>query len=158
MLYTVVIEGGRALEQGQLLKILSRTDLPIRLKDEAFTVVEAVIGDVDNEWHLARLDFSGGQLWFRDPGLIVGHRVRTRILARDVSLAKQPPRQSSIQNVLHGKVEAIGADEHPGLAIVRILIGNSRFLARLTRRALADLNLEPVQNIWIQVKSVALME
>lgn len=156
--YIVVMEDGRALGQGQLLEILARTDLPIRIGDEAFAIIEAVIGEVDNEWHLARLDFPGGQLWVRDPGLVVGHRVRIRILARDVSLAKQPPQQSSIQNVLHGKVEAIGGDEHPGLAIVRILIGNSRFLARLTIRAVADLNLEPEQNIWIQVESVALME
>ncbi len=156
--YIVVMEDGRALGQGLLVEILARTDLPIRIGEKAFAVVEAVIGAVDTEWHLARLDFPGGQLWFRDPGLVVGHRARIRILARDVSLAKQPPQQSSIQNVFQGKVEAIGGDEHPGLAIVRILIGNSRFLARLTRRAVAELNLELKQNIWVQVKSVALME
>ncbi len=126
--------------------------------DETYAIVEALIGEVDNEGHLARLDFPGGQMCFRDPGLVVGHRVRIRALARDVSLVKQPPQQSSIQTVLHGQVDATGGDEHPALAIVRILIGDSRFLARLTRLAVAELNLEPGQNIWVQVKVVSLME
>jgi len=57
-----------------------------------------------------------------------------------------------------GKVDAIGEDEHPGLAIVRVQIGNSRILARLTKRAVSDLNLAPDQQVWVQVKSVALMD
>jgi len=60
--------------------------------------------------------------------------------------------------VLAGTVEAIGEDEHPGLAVVRLRIGNAKLLARLTRRAVAELCLEAEQEIWGQVKSVALME
>lgn len=156
--YIVAMEGGRALAQGPLAETLTRTDLPIRIGEDACAIVEATIGAVDNEWHLTRVDFPGGSLWFRDPGLAVGRRVRVRVLARDVSLARQPPQQSSIQNVLPGKVDAIGEDEHPGLAIVRIRLGETRLVARLTKRAVADLDLAPDQEIWIQVKSVALME
>jgi molybdate transport system ATP-binding protein len=56
------------------------------------------------------------------------------------------------------KVAAIGDDEHPGLAIVQVQVGESKLVARLTRRAVANLNLQPEQEIWVQVKSVALME
>lgn len=156
--YIVAMEGGRALAQGPLAETLTRTDLPIRIGEDACAIVEATIGAVDNAWHLTRVDFSSGSLWLRDPGLAVGRRVRVRVLARDVSLARQPPQQSSIQNVLPGKVDAIGEDEHPGLAIVRIRLGETRLVARLTKRAVADLDLAPDQEIWIQVKSVALME
>lgn len=156
--YIVVMDGGRAQAQGPLAETLTRIDLPIRIGEEACAILETVIGAVDTEWHLARVDFSGGSLWFRDPGLAVGRRIRVRVLARDVSLSRQPPEQSSIQNVLLGKIDAIGTDEHPGLAIVRIQLGTSKLVARLTRRAVADLHLEPGQEIWIQVKSVALME
>jgi molybdate transport system ATP-binding protein len=156
--YIVAMEGGRSLAQGPLAETLTRTDLPIRIGEDACAIVEAIIGKVDVDWHLARVDFAGGSLWLRDPGLAVGNRVRVRILARDVSLARLPPQQSSIQNVLPGKVDAIGEDEHPGLAIVRIRLGTSRLVARLTRRAVADLDLVPDQEIWVQVKSVALME
>ena len=110
------------------------------------------------EGAVGAVDLGGGSLWFRDPGLAVGCRVRVRVQARDVSLSRQPPVQSSIQNVLPGRIEAIGDDEHPGLAIVRVQVGESRLLARLTRRAVANLNLEPGQPIWVQVKSAALTE
>lgn len=156
--YIVVMEDGHALAHGPLAETLSRIDLPIRIGDEPCAILEATIGAVDSAWHLARCDFPGGQLWFRDPGLAVGLRVRIRILARDVSLAMQPPQQSSIQNVLHGEVEAVGEDEHQGLTIVRVRIGASRLLARLTKRAAADLKLETDRQVWIMVKSVAMME
>ena len=156
--YIVAMEDGRVLVQGPLSETLTRTDLPIKIGEDACAIIETTIGEVDANWHLVRVDFSGGNLWFRDPGLAVGRRVRVRVLARDVSLSRQPPQQSSIQNVLLGTVDAIGGDEHPGLAIVRIRIGTSKMVARLTRRAVAELHLEPGQEIWIQVKSVALME
>jgi len=156
--YIVAMEDGRVLVQGPLSETLTRTDLPIKIGEDACAIIETTIGEVDANWHLARVDFPGGRLWFRDPGLAVGSRVRVRVLARDVSLARQPPEQSSIQNVLLGQVDAVGEDEHPGLAIVRVRIGASKLVARLTKRALADLKLESDQDVWIQVKSVALME
>ena len=156
--HIVVMRDGRAQAQGPLAETLTRTDLPIRILEEPCAVVQAVIGAIDADWQLARVDLAGGSLWFRDPGLVIGSRVRVRVLARDVSLSRQPPEQSSIQNVLPGRIEAIGQDEHPGLAMVRVRLGESRLLARLTRRAVAGLHLEPDQPIWVQVKSVALTE
>nr|WP_315984978.1 TOBE domain-containing protein [Pseudomonas mendocina] len=79
-----------------------------------------------------------------------------RVLARDVSLAEQPGR-SSIQNVLRGQVDAIGNDEHPGLALVRVRVGDAMLLARLTKRAVTSLSVTPGQTLWVQVKSVALI-
>ncbi len=156
--YIVAMEDGRVLVQGPLSETLTRTDLPIKIGEDTCAIIETTIGEVDANWHLARIDFPGGNLWLRDPGLVVGSKVRVRILARDVSLARQPPEQSSIQNVLPGQIDAIGKDEHPGLAIVRVRIGASRLVARVTKRAVAGLKLEPDQDTWIQVKSVALME
>jgi molybdate transport system ATP-binding protein len=156
--YIVAMEDGRALAQGPLAETLTRVDLPIRIGEDTCAVLEASIGAIDTQWHLARVDFSGGSLWFRDPGLPVGRKVRVRVFARDVSLVRQPPARSSIQNVLAATVEAIGEDAHPGLAVVRVRIGATKLLARLTRRAVAELCLEAEQEIWVQVKSVGLME
>jgi molybdate transport system ATP-binding protein len=156
--YIVAMEGGKVLAMGPLAETLTRIDLPIRIGEEVGAILQATIGAVDADWHLAQVHFSGGRLWLRDPGLPAGSRVRIRVFARDVSLARKRPGQSSIQNVMLGKVDAIGEDEHPGLAIVRVTIGDSRILARLTKRAVADLDLAPDQQVWVQVKSVALMD
>ena len=155
--HLVAMEGGRVLASGPLADTLARLDLPIRLGEDAGAILHATVGAVDHDWHLLRVDFEGGSLWARDQGLTVGRRVRVRVLARDVSLAEQPG-TSSIQNVLRGRVDAVGDDEHPGLALVRVQVGNAMLLARLTKRAAASLKVTPGLELWVQVKSVALME
>jgi molybdate transport system ATP-binding protein len=156
--HLVAMENGRALTCGPLAGTLARLDLPIRLGEDSGAILEATIAEVDSAWHLARVAFAGGSLWTRDQGLSVGHRLRVRVLARDVSLAVEPPGESSIQNVLQGCVDAIADDDHPGLALVRVKVGDAMFLCRLTRRAAVSLDIVPGQDVWVQVKSVALME
>lgn len=156
--HLVVLDDGRVLVNGPLAETLARLDLPIRLGEDVGVVIDATIGAIDEQWHLARVDFSGGSLWTRDRGLPIGRKVRVRVLARDVSLAEEHPGQSSIQNVLRGRIDAIANDEHPGLALVRVQVGESTLVARLTKRAAAELNVTLGQALWVQVKSVALME
>ncbi len=155
--YLVAMEAGRALACGPLADTLARLDLPIRLGEDAGAILDATIGAVDARWHLARVDFAGGSLWARNPGLSLGRKVRVRVLARDVSLAEQPG-NSSIQNVLRGQVDAIGDDDHPGVALARVRVGSTVLLARLTRRAAHELAVSAGKELWVQVKSVALLE
>lgn len=156
--HIVAMEQGRVVACGPLGETLARLDLPIRLGEDVGVVLDATVGAIDGEWHLARVDFAGGSLWTRDRGVPAGKRVRVRVLARDVSLAVHEPGASSIQNVLDGTVEALGEDDHPGLLLVRVEVGASRLVARLTRRSAAQLGINPGQRISVLVKSVALME
>jgi molybdate transport system ATP-binding protein len=121
-------------------------------------VIDATIGAIDETWHLARVDFAGGNLWTRDHNLPVGKKVRVRVLARDVSLTLDDPGRSSIQNVHPATVEAIAADDHPANQLVRVTLGETRLLSRLTRRAVEQLGIAPGLPVRAQVKSVALME
>lgn len=155
--HLVLLDGGRVIGSGPLAQTLVRLDLPIRLGADVGAILDGVVGEVDQRWHLVRIDFAGGSLWTPDHGFTVGRRVRVRVLARDVSLAEQPG-VSSIQNVLAGTVDAIGDDEHPGLLLVRVRVGAAVMLARLTRRSAAGLGVEVGQAIHVQVKSVALLE
>ncbi len=154
--HLVVLEQGRALASGPLGDTLSRLDLPVRLGEDAGVVIDACVGSIDPQWHLARMDFDGGHLWTRDPQLPAGTHARVRILARDVSLARDEPGRSSIQNVMQGRIDGIADDEAPGLALVRVKVGSAAILARVTRRSLAELGLQVGDRVWVQVKSVAL--
>jgi molybdate transport system ATP-binding protein len=109
------------------------------------------------------MDVGGAlALWARDPGRPLGSRVRVRVLARDVSLTRAPQTGTSIGNQLRGVVEAMADDDHPGLALVRVRIGEGEraapVLARLTRRSAHALGLAPGMPVWAQVKTVALLE
>ncbi len=154
--HLVVMQDGQVTASGGLAETLARVDLPIRLGEDAGVVIDATIGTVDAAWHLARLDFDGGFLWSRDPGLPPGTPARVRVLARDVSIAREHPGKSSIQNILRGRIEAIVEDDSPGLALLRLQVGQVALLARVTRRSLAELALHEGDHAWIQVKSVAL--
>jgi len=155
--YLVVIDNGRVRAQGLLAETLTQLDSPLPLGEDVGTVLDATVGEIDTAWHLARVDFAGGSLWTPNPALPLGCAVRVRVLARDVSLAATPPEQSSIQNVLRGQVDALADDTHPGLLLVRVQVGGSQLLARVTRRAAAALQINIGQTVWVQVKTVALM-
>jgi molybdate transport system ATP-binding protein len=155
--HLVAMEAGKVLANGPLAAMLARLDLPLRLGEDTGVILDAIVGAVDKDWHLSRVDFGGGSLWTRNHGLPIGHRVRVRVLARDVSLATDLGK-SSIQNVLRGKVDAIADEEDPGITLVRVRVGEVMLLARLTRRAATSLGLVSGQELWVQVKSVALME
>ncbi|MBU3695954.1 molybdenum ABC transporter ATP-binding protein [Dechloromonas sp.] len=156
--HIVAMDGGRVVAHGPLGETLARLDLPIYLGEDAGVVLDATVGEVDAEWQLCRVAFPGGSLWTRDHGIAPGKPVRIRVLARDVSLALGEPSHSSIQNILPGVVDCIGPDDHPGLLLVRVAIGASSLIARLTRRSADQLGLEPGKAVFAQVKSVALLE
>ena len=156
--HIVALDNGHVVAHGPLGETLARIDLPIRLGEDAGVVLDATVGAIDAEWHLARVDFTGGSLWTRSHGLPLGRKVRVRVLARDVSLALDDPGRSSIQNVQKASIEAIAEDEHPAQLLVRLVVGESRLLARLTRRSAKQLGIAPGLAVYMQVKSVALME
>ncbi|RKT60956.1 molybdate transport system ATP-binding protein [Azonexus fungiphilus] len=156
--HIVALDGGRVVAAGPLAETLARIDLPIRLGEDVGVVLDASVDEIDADWQLMRVAFAGGSLWTRQRDLPPGRRVRVRVLARDVSLAIDEPGRSSIQNVLPARVEAIAADEHPGLLLVRVTVGASRLVARVTRRSADQLGIAPGSAVHVQVKSVALME
>ncbi len=155
--HLVVMDGGRILADGPLIDTLARVDLPIRLGEDAGVVLDAVVEQRDADWHLARVAFAGGAVWARDAGHPPGHRVRVRILARDVSLALEHASGTSILNILPAEVREIADDEHPGQALVSLDVGGSPLVARLTRRSIHALALAPGKRVHAQIKAVALV-
>jgi len=80
-----------------------------------------------------------------------------RILARDVSIALTRHSGTSILNTLPAVVTELADDGHPALALVKLDVGGSPLLARLTRRSAHGLGLAPGQLVYAQIKAVALI-
>lgn len=155
--HIVVMESGCAVATGPLTETLARLDLPIQLGEDMGVVLTAVVAERDAAWHLVRVEFPGGSLWVRDGGQAIGSPVRVRVLARDVSIALQPLEGTSIQNCLRAEVEEMAGDNHPALSLLRLRMGPSPLLARLTQRSASGLGLAPGIQVWVQIKAVALM-
>ncbi|MDP2786916.1 MAG: molybdenum ABC transporter ATP-binding protein [Pseudomonadota bacterium] len=166
--HIVVMEAGRAVAAGPLTETLARLDLPIHLGEDAGVVLDAVVAERDTQWQLARAKFSDNpdaSVWVRDSvnpgGHAIGHRVRVRILARDVSLALTRHSGTSILNILPAAVTELATElateAHPALTLVRLNMGGAPLLARLTRRSAHDLGLKPGQIVYAQIKAAALI-
>jgi molybdate transport system ATP-binding protein len=154
--HLVVLEEGRVLASGPLAATLARLDLAANFQDDAGVMIETTLQahDADGLSHLA---FAGGVLLVVQRDAAVGTRVRCRIHARDVSLALERPRGSSITNILPARVDAVGPSGTPGQVLVRLLVGDTALLARITERSRRELAIAPGCALWAQVKAVALL-
>lgn len=156
--HLVVLEAGKALASGPLTETLARLDLPIRQDEDAGVVLEAKVAERDPRWHLARVEFPGGDLWVRDAGVETGHKLRVRVLARDVSIALEKQEQTSILNRLPATITDVADNGHPAVQLVRVEVGSTPLLSRLTARSAHNLALKPGKQVWVQIKSVAVLE
>lgn len=154
----VAMEDGRIVASGPLNETLTRLDFPIKLGEEVGSVLQANVVERDAQWQLAKASFDGGELWFRDSGHAIGSPVRVRVFARDISLSLQHHSDTSIVNSLPAVVEEISTEQHPGLALVKLRVGNTPLVARLTHRSAHHLELTPGKPIWAQIKSVAIIQ
>ena len=154
--HLVVMAQGHVVAAGPLSETLAQFDATQGAED-AGVVLKATVVERDADWHLARVTFDGGSLWVRDEGQSVGASVRVRIQARDVSLALGPAQQSSVLNSVPALVEALQPDDHPAQQRVRLRIGPSPVLARITQRSSTALGLAPGHAVWLHIKAVAVL-
>jgi molybdate transport system ATP-binding protein len=154
--HLVVLEEGRVLASGPLAATLARLDLAANFQDDAGVMIETTLQAHDDDG-LSHLAFSGGVLLVVQRNAAVGTRVRCRIHARDVSLALERPRGSSITNILPARIDAVGPSGTPGQVLVRLLVGDTALLARITERSRRELAIAPGCAVWAQVKAVALL-
>jgi len=157
--HLVLMEQGQVQAQGPLQEVLARSGQPLSPENEAGVVLEGYLCQWDERWQLAQFDFGEGRLWLPHPRPVQPHkRLRVQVLARDVSLALQENREQSIQNLLPARIEQIQTEVSPGTSLVRLHCGRTPFLSRLTTRAVHQLGLQPGRQVWMQIKTAALVE
>jgi molybdate transport system ATP-binding protein len=154
MLY---LEGGQLRAFGPLNQMLTRTDLPLAHLDEAETALEGRLVAHDPEYRLSYVEIAGEWLALPLTKLPLGCSVRVGIQARDVSLALERPRYSSILNILRGQVLDLIEDPAGAQTLVRIDLGGAVLLSRITRRSAMELQIARGLSVYAQVKAVALM-
>lgn len=155
--YLVVLREGRVTACGPLHETLARIDLPSVFADEAGVVIDTQIGAHLEADYLSQLDFAGGRFYVAQRSEPVGKKLRCRIHARDVSLALELQEKNSILNRISARILDISEADNPGHVLVRLDAKGVFLLARITRRSARSLELRAGDNIWAQVKAVALL-
>ena len=153
----VLLDEGRVTAAGPAAQVLSDPASGAALGRETGALLEAEVAAQEGDG-LARLDTPAGPIWVARPDLAPGAKVRLRIVAQDVMLATEPPRQISALNVLAGTVGRIDAAPD-GSVLVRLILGeDAAILSRITARSRAALQLEPGMQVFAVLKSVSIAE
>ena len=82
-------------------------------------------------------------------------KVRLNVQAKDVSISLSHAMDSSILNILNGKIIDI-KHEPNGHCLIQIEVDGQVLLSRISGYSMKRLNLKPNQNVFAQIKAVAL--
>ena len=138
----VLMSEGRVAAVGPMADVMTRLDLrPLTGRFEAGVVVEGRIAAHDDAYQLSAVAIGDQQLAVPRLEAPPGTPVRLRIRARDVALALRPPQETSIQNLLRGRVVELGWQDGPFVEVNVAIGDDTRLTARLTRRAADDVQL-----------------
>jgi len=152
----VLVADGKVAAIGPTSEIMQRLDLfPLTGRAEAGAVIEATVERHDDSFGMTELSSRAGRWMLQRLDVPVGARVRLRVRARDVMLAKSAPADLSALNVLPGFVAAVGPHDGP-IVEVRVECGGEALVARLTRYSVERLGLAVGTPVFALVKSVAL--
>lgn len=152
----VALAEGRVVASGGVAETLGRLDLAdVQGRFEAGTMLTGRIAGQDKALHLSRIDLGAAQIEVPQIGLALGHTVRLRVRARDVSLALSRTVGLSIRNQLDARVLRIDPEPASAFAEVLLDVGGQQLRARVTRAAVADLDLSAGQSVIALLKAVS---
>lgn len=161
--HLVLLEQGRVRAAGPLADMLTRSDLPLALGDTAVSVLHGHCSGFSPADQLAVYDIDGGQLLLPHSRQGVpppGARTRLHIQARDVSLSRVMPEQTSVLNVLPAVVDSL-TENAAAQVVVRLRLGadgqGATLLSRISSLSARRLALAPGQPMYAQIKGVAMV-
>jgi molybdate transport system ATP-binding protein len=155
----VLLEKGHLVASGPLADLQSDPSSPLAKSREAAVSLRGVVEGFDEKFRLLNVAVPGGMVIAPSPPGYIGEQRRLRILASDVSLARERPGRSSILNVLPARVVQMKTLDPFELLVVVALGENgegARLLSRMTRKSWEELGLGEGQSVFAQVKYVAL--
>jgi molybdate transport system ATP-binding protein len=151
----VLMSEGKVAAAGPTSDIMQRLDLfPLTGRAEAGAVIEATVERHDDGAGLTELSSRAGLWRLHRVDAPVGARLRLRVRARDVILARYAPIDISALNVLPGVVTGVGSRDTP-IVEVRVDCNGEALIARLTRHSAEQLGLAPGLPVFAVVKGVA---
>ena len=128
-------------------------DHPLMSDDQAGAVISCRFKSFDARYGLSELVFADAPLFVPGDLSAIPGPILLHIPARDVSLSTTAIDHVSILNRVSGTIDAIVDDGEA--ALVRVGCGEQSLLARVTRRSVDELGLEPGTAVLALIKSVA---
>lgn len=159
--HLVLMEAGRVRAAGPLAALVSDPALPLSHRDDAAAVLDGRVGSFDPAYGLCTLATSAGPLLVPgDQGRAGTHR-RLKIAARDVSLGRRPPVDTSILNTLPARIHAVEEEpDHQVMVFLRLGTDGAgeAMMARISLKSWHALGLAVGDLVFARIKAVALAD
>jgi molybdate transport system ATP-binding protein len=155
----VLIDKGHVIASGPLAELQSDPSLPLAMAREAAVTLDGVVEGYDASYGLVTVGVSGGRLIIPAEPPTIGERCRVRILAADVSLARENLGPSSMLNSEPARIVSAKIIDGNEMLVVLALGAEGtggRLLSRVTRKSWDDLGLTQGIAVHARMKSVAL--
>ena len=154
--HLALLDQGKLVDQGSLLDLCSRLDTRLSHEEQAAAITIGTITQHDEAYGITELNLEGQTLFVGHLPQAPGQQRRIRIPARDVSVCRERPSDSSILNILPVTLSEI---ENSGdtRILLRLALGSQFLLARITRKSAAELQLQVGDHLFAQIKSAALL-
>lgn len=149
----VLMQNGRIISQGPLSQQLLQPQLAA---SGALSLLHAQSQGCNN--HLLQLSIGKQQLQLPAPLSSTGTQTayRLRIQARDVALSLTPLTDSSVSNQLQVSISGFNNAPHPAETLVQLTLEGQPLQALLTKQSAERLGLQVGQQVYAQIKAVAL--
>ncbi|MFK8041686.1 molybdenum ABC transporter ATP-binding protein, partial [Congregibacter sp.] len=151
----LLIDNGKIVEQGPLLELASKLDTQLAEDEAAASLLSVEVFATDSDFGLTELRVDGQSLWVAGDEHH-GSTRRLRVPARDVSVCRERPTDTSIQNILPVTLVEI-RQLSKAHCLLRLQLSEQCLLARITRRSQEDLKLRTGDQLFAQIKSTALL-
>ncbi|QYY79455.1 molybdenum ABC transporter ATP-binding protein [Pseudomonas germanica] len=157
--HLVLLSEGKALASGPIGETLARLDLPMAMGDDAGVIIEGQVSAYDAQYQLLSLQLPATEMSIRvtHAPMEPGQTLRCKVHARDISLSLQNSEFSSILNRLPVTVVSEQSADNAAHVLIRLDVGGTPLLARITRYSRDQLGVHPGQHLWAQIKAVAVL-
>lgn len=155
--HLLLMRDGRLTAEGPLMTVLASDEGQEVMRREPFAVLSGKVVAPCTEHKLTEVEVSGHVIRLPRVPVRSGQVIRLRLLARDISLSLEPPRQSSILNCLSVIVAAIGPISEDGQQLIQLRLEDTPLVAKISALSCQLLRLKPGQPIIAQVKAASVV-
>ena len=153
--HMLVMDQGQQVFNGRIHDALVSPESPLARVESAVAVLEGSVSKQEKNFELSTVHTTNGNR-FQVPGLMaIGKRVRLIVFASDVSVTKQKAADTSILNIIEGRVSAV-LDKKRGRVLLQIDCNQDVLLSLISEKSFQTLQLSPGTDVFIQLKAVVM--